>query len=95
MAQNTSPSLHTESECQEVGRVSADPTPCPSIPPGMEGQVIVLPLAGISDSFIITLTSTASDLLVFSSGSMRCSYEAFILVQFANRHLLLPSSGPA
>lgn len=95
MAQNAFPSLHTESECQEVGRVSADPTSCASIPPGMEGQVTVLTLSGISDSFIITLTSTTSDLLVFSSGSMRCSHEAFILVQYTNRHFLLPSSGPA
>lgn len=63
---------------------------------GMEGQVTVLTLAGISDSFIITLTSTASELSVFSSGwGTRLSHVVFILVQYSNQQFRSPFSGPA
>lgn len=62
---------------------------------GMEGQVTVLTLAGISDSFIITLTSTASELSVFSSGGTRLSHAVFILVQYSNQQFRSPFSGPA
>lgn len=83
------PLPHRESECQEIGRVLADAPSCPSVPASIEGQVTVLTLAGISDSFIITLTSTASDLLVFSSRGSRLSHVAFPLA------FPFFSSGPA